>query len=94
MDEKLLNLEKEQLAYQKANLSLFRELTEGQALIKRMAGDILLHQTKHALMMYLMVFLAGIVIGTQYKSWTPYISDIIETAREAKHVNGVLKHGN
>lgn len=86
--EEILKLEREQLKFQKDNLSLFQDLVKGQAAIKVSLADILHHHGKQAMIVLLITFLGGIIIGTQYMSWLPFIGDIMNTA---KGVNGVIK---
>lgn len=89
-DEKL-KLKQEQLDFQRKNLDLFEHLTKGQASIKDMLTEILHHHGKQAIIVLVIVFLSGIVIGTQYRSWLPYMDEVISTVKSTNAVGNTIR---
>ena len=43
-------------------------------------------QEKNSLILYALIFIAGLLIGSQYKLWLPYASDIVTTIQNAREV--------
>jgi hypothetical protein len=49
--------------------------------------DIKESQAKNNMIIYGIIFLSGIIIGTQYKIWVPYANDIYSTVKHTKELN-------
>lgn len=44
-------------------------------------------QEKNSLILFGVIFIAGLLIGSQYKLWLPYASDIVTAVKNAKDVS-------
>ena len=43
-------------------------------------------QEKNSLVLFAVIFVAGLLIGSQYRLWLPYASDIVHTIQNVKEV--------
>ena len=89
--EEILKLEREQLKFQKDNLNLFQGIIEGQATIKELVMEILHKFSKTLFIVILISFLGGIVIGTQYKSWLPYLDSLVSIGKNANQITKAIQ---
>lgn len=90
-EEEKNEIKKEQLDFQKKNIDLFQDLVKGQADIKSSLVEILHHHGKQALIVLVIVFLSGIAVGTQYKSWLPYMDEVITTVKSTNSVRSAVQ---
>ena len=84
-------LQKEQLKHQKENLSLFSELAKGQNTLIALGHEIVGKQAKHTLFLSLAFFVAGVLVGMQYKVWIPYAYDVYSIVKGAKEIKESAK---
>lgn len=89
--DEILKLEREQLKFQKDNLNLFQDIIKGQATLKELSLEILHHHSKQAFIVLVIVFLSGVIIGTGYKSWLPYLDSLVSIGKNANQITKAMQ---
>lgn len=82
----LIRIEKFAIDSHTKSNSLSHEVLNRLATIGNDTHSIKQGQSKDKLLTYGIIFVAGILIGTQYRTWLPYADRIVETYKEAKEI--------
>jgi len=81
-----LNIDEELIAHKRDTIKLFHTITDYSASMSKNIHDIKEAQAKNNMIIYGIIFLSGIIIGTQYKVWVPYANDIYSTVKHTKEL--------
>ena len=87
-DKEIMRLEKQNLEINAKYLKLVQEILVSNASIKNDTTTIKEHQGKNNLIVFAIVFTAGILFGLWFKVWTPIAGDVIDAVQLAKHIKG------
>ena len=80
------DIEKQHTSYMGLHAKMFHEILTSNASIKNDTRDIKQVQGKHNLIIIGLVFVAGMLIGAEYRIWLPYATTIVTTIKNAKAI--------
>ena len=86
----ITKVEKQNLDYKHLNQLMLHEVLTALANVKNDTHTIKQGQSKFSLIVLAVVFIAGLLIGSQYAIWLPYISDIVNTVQNASNLKKEL----
>ena len=81
MENTNLDIEKEVLRYQHQNIKTFSNINEALISVGNDIKEVKHKQEKITFTLFGVVFLAGLILGTQYKVWLPFVKDGYEVAK-------------
>lgn len=86
-------VESNSLVEQSAALLIENHINNKLGLIHNDTGEIKRKLERHNYIVLVIVFTAGILIGTQYKLWLPYMADVVKTIRNTQTISKTITGG-
>ena len=85
-NSEIMKIERENMQHLNLVMKMLHEVLTHIASIKNDTHSIKSAQDKANLIIMGIIFVTGIMLGSQYKIWLPYASNIIDTVKNAREI--------